>query len=148
MTFNPQRKHRLKSTISAVALLAVVCISRLFLWPVSADDNRYNGLTALSTPQIKTVLINHSVTGTSPDSGFSFTVFYPKYGRLEGEAGLWGLYQDEGRWSVKDGIYCARWNRWSDNKEHCYRVYLDENDIYWVRPDGILQSQDLLLRKE
>ena len=115
---------------------------------VSADEVRFNDLLPLHTEEIKAALINNSVTGLSPGSGISFTVFYPAYGKLEGEAGLWGLYQDEGIWSVSDGIYCARWQNWLDNAERCYRVYLDENAIYWVTLDGVLQSKDKLVREE
>lgn len=115
---------------------------------VSAGEVQFRDLSPLRAEQIKAVLVNHSVTGVSPDSGFSFTVFYPVYGKLEGEAGLWGLYQDEGTWSVKDDIYCARWQYWLENAEHCYRVYLDEDAVYWVTLDGVLQSKDKLVRQE
>ncbi|VAW53350.1 hypothetical protein MNBD_GAMMA06-384 [hydrothermal vent metagenome] len=110
------------------------------------SENLFNDLSPLRTEEIKTALIKNSVTGISPDSDFSFTVSYPEYGKLTGEAGPWGLYQDEGSWSVKDDIYCARWNQWLDNVERCYRVYVDGDAIFWVTLDGVLQSEDTLIR--
>ena len=131
-----------------IKVLLVCSAIAILSWPVLADEVQFRDLSPLRTEQIKAALINHSVTGVSPGSGFSFTVFYPAYGKLEGEAGLWGLYQDEGTWSVKDDIYCARWQNWLENAERCYRVYLDKDAVYWVTLDGILQSKDKLVRKE
>ena len=131
-----------------IKVLLVCCAIAILSSPALADEVQFRDLAPLRTEQIKAALINNSVTGISPDSGFSFTVFYPAYGKLEGEAGLWGLYQDEGTWSVKDDIYCARWQNWLENAERCYRVDLDGDAVYWVTLDGELQSKDKLVREE
>ncbi len=112
-----------------------------------ADADWFEEQQPLSTEEIKSLLINRSVTGNSPGSGFSFTVYYPEYGKLLGEAGPWGLYQDEGTWTARENIYCARWQHWLDNAERCYRVYVNKDAIFWVTLDGKLQSKDTLIRE-
>ncbi len=149
MLFKVHGKPLLTRAFLLAIIFITVCTAGLFPWSLSADDlptseSQFNHLSALSSEEIKATLIKNSVTGISPENGFLFTVFYPEYGKLKGEAGLWGLYQDEGIWSVKDDIYCARWNQWLNNVERCYRVYIDADTIFWVTLDGILQSKDTL----
>lgn len=100
---------------------------------------------SLNTDQIKNALIGNSVTGTTRDSAVPFTVYYPKHGMMRGEAGLWGLFTDEGTWSVEDGLYCAVWQKWADGEQLCFRVYLDDDVIHWVLPDGKPYSSDSLV---
>jgi len=108
---------------------------------VYAESPSFEGKKPLTGDEIKAKLIGNSVTGVSVNAGVSFTVYYPVYGEIRGEAGPWGIFTDEGIWAIKDGLYCVTWNKWSD-EELCFSVYLDGDFISWVKPGGILLSID------
>ncbi len=125
-------------------VMPVVCILyfNLTVFQLAhASEYLSQGKKQLTGAEIKAKLIGNSVTGTSVETGVLFTVYYPVYGEIRGEAGPWGMFTDEGVWVIKDGLYCVTWNEWAD-KELCLSVYIDGNAVSWVKPDGELLSVD------
>ena len=126
-----------------IILVALVgCNSFILSRFAYADDYLFEGRNPLTDDEIKAKLISNSVTGNSPNEGVSFTVYYPAYGELKGAAGPWDIFTDEGTWSVKNGVYCATWDSWSDNEQLCFRVYAIDDSIAWVNLNGTLYSKD------
>ena len=125
-------------------LIALVCNTLVLSSIARADESDFENKVPLTGDEVKAKLIGNTVTGFSVDSGVSFTVFYPAYGKILGEAGPWGMFTDEGVWVIRDKLYCVTWESWS-SEELCFSVYIDGDAISWVKPGGELLSTDTLI---
>jgi hypothetical protein len=130
-----------KPLFSPPVLLAIFSVfGSANVTPVLEIDSGF-----LSSEQIKATLIGNSVQHANSDSESAYTVYYPSYGTLIGAAGLWGLFKDQGRWSVTNGLYCAQWDKWQDNQQLCYRVALQSNHIHWIAQNTNREIIDQLI---
>jgi hypothetical protein len=43
---------------------------------------------------------------------------------------------DTGRWWVKDGQLCQKWNNWSKGRAYCYTLRSSGTQVHWSRSDG------------
>jgi len=130
----------------ATVPVLLLCSSLAPIRSVPASEHLYAGKEPLTTDEVKAALVGNSVKGKSSDRGFPFTSYYPTYGVMKGSAGYGGVYKEEGIWSVTHDIYCVTWENWQEKLERCLRVYrFDDDTIFWVTPNGILEGKDKLV---
>ena len=67
-------------------------------------------------------------------------IVFEANGRMTGEAGslsfFLGASRDKGRWWVKKGKLCQKWQVWLDRDVHCIRLTKRRGTIWWHADDG------------
>jgi hypothetical protein len=62
-------------------------------------------------------------------------MYAPAYGEIRGLRGF--NYQDRGTWRVtEDDQVCVKWNKWWATVERCWKVFVEGDEVTWVKPDG------------
>ena len=103
---------------------------------------------ALGSENAKHVLTDSSILIPTPLGG-GFRINYGRGGRLSGSSGIFSLNSawgssDRGKWWVRNGQVCQKWNTWYKGKPYCFKLRLDGKTVYWTRNDGLSGKAELL----
>lgn len=90
------------------------------------------GEAPLNADEMKTVLVGNSIVGEDWDG--PFTVYFPVYGEMRGLRA--SHYKDIGTWQAEEDSICATWDNWWGSVERCFGIYLDGDNVSWLRPDS------------
>ena len=102
----------------------------------------------LNSSSAKRVLTGSANLFPTPLGG-GFRINYGRGGKLSGSSSVfsvnssWGS-KDRGRWWVRKGQVCQKWNTWYKGKPYCFKLRLDGKTVYWTRNDGLSGKAKLL----
>jgi len=114
-----------------VALMAGLACT-LILSGCGSSSPIESGQAPLNAEEMKTVLVGNSVAGDNWDG--PFVVYFPVYGEMRGLRA--SHYKDIGTWKAEEDAICGTWDNWWGSVERCWGIYLDGNEISWLRPDS------------
>ena len=114
--------------IATIAVLA----GALMLAGCGGSGPIESGAAPLNAEEMKTVLVGNSIVGDNWDG--PFTVYFPVYGEMRGLRA--SHYKDVGTWRAEEDSICATWDNWWGSVERCFGIYLDSDNVSWLRPDS------------
>jgi hypothetical protein len=101
----------------------------------------------LTGDDIKQTIAGRTLNIDTP-LGTALPVTLQEDGSMSGKAGRLSFYlgssKDQGKWWVKGGRLCQKWNRWLDASENCIRIKQDGPKLTWRRDDGMTGTATLM----
>ena len=122
-------------------LTALLFSTAIYSCAINEKNLKDTGAKLLGQQELFEIFKQDRVVSLSTKSG-SADGYYFSDGTQEIK---WPGGGDVGRYRIKNGQFCSKWNTTYNGKERCYRIYqTKENEYIWVKLDGSFDTKMIM----